>query len=172
MTVDAKYWRHPDGEYHTITESTALHFAAPQSVLILGAAFGGLIAFYLFPVARARFVTIYKPREDTRFGRVVRELAGIVGAILLSTIVSILVARISDTQFFLKVTITDFWGAIATGFVSVYVGANVLNRLIKIPKGDSSSGQTSSATSQAQQSATPERQMPDKNESPNTLSGG
>jgi hypothetical protein len=60
----------------------------------------------------------------------VKELAGVAGAILLSTMATILPSRISETQFLIKVTITDVWGAIAIGFVANYIGAKVLDKIL------------------------------------------
>ncbi len=155
LTVNAKYWLEPNNNYHTVTESTTLPFAAPESVILVGAAFGGLIAFYLFPQARRRFVMRKKPREDSLMAFVlfvVKEVTGITGSILLSVVVTILLSRISETQFLIKVTITDFWGAIAIGFVANYSGAKILDRWP--PQGTSSSVQVGSPTPSAEAAAT------------------
>ena len=133
LTVDAKYWIENQPDYHTITVSSPLRFAAPQSVILFGAALGGLIAFYIFPHSRRRLIIGDKARESTFWAiaaRVGKEIAGIVGAILLSAIVTILLARISETQFLIKVSIADFWGAIAIGFVANYLGARGLEKLL------------------------------------------
>jgi hypothetical protein len=61
---------------------------------------------------------------------VAKELAGIAGSVLLSAMVTILLSRISETQFLIKVSITDFWGAVAIGFVANYAGAKILDRFL------------------------------------------
>lgn len=133
LTVNAKYWFDPQGEYHTVTQSSALHFAAPQSVIMFGASFGGLIAFYIAPQARRRFA---RRKAKSRgpimaiLEPVAKELAGIAGSVLLSAMVTILLSRISETQFLIKVSITDFWGAVAIGFVANYAGAKILDRFL------------------------------------------
>ena len=62
--------------------------------------------------------------------RGVKEFAGIGGAVLLSTMITILLSRISETQFLIKVTITDVWGAIAIGFIANYGGAKALDKIL------------------------------------------
>lgn len=139
LTLNAKYWFDTTAFYHTVTKSTTLHFAAPQSVILVGAAFGGLIAFYLLPQARRRVIGTKKRNGNAIMEvveQIVMEIAGIFGSILLSAIVTILLSRVSETQFFIKVTITDLWGAIAIGFVANYFGAKALDKLLK-PVGSS-----------------------------------
>jgi hypothetical protein len=50
--------------------------------------------------------------------------------------ITILLSRISETQFLIKVTVNDFWGAVAIGFVANYMGAKALNKLIDISAED------------------------------------
>jgi len=52
------------------------------------------------------------------------------GAVLLSAIVTILLARISETQFLIRVTVADLWGAVAIGFVANYLGAELIKKMI------------------------------------------
>jgi hypothetical protein len=49
---------------------------------------------------------------------------------LLSAIVTILLARVSETQFLIRITVSDFWGAIAVGFIANYIGAKIFERII------------------------------------------
>jgi hypothetical protein len=60
--------------------------------------------------------------------RVFKQTYGLFGACLLSAIVTILLARISETQFLVKVTVNDIWGAITIGFFANYAGSKVLER--------------------------------------------
>ena len=121
------------GPYRTTTQSAVIHVAAPQFVILFGAALGGLLAYFLLPQARKKLVEFSTPHQ-TRTARIVnrilKELAGIAGAVLLSTMITILLSRISETQFLIKVTITDVWGAIAIGFVANYVGAKALDKIL------------------------------------------
>ncbi len=102
-----------------------------------------------------------EPRKNT-FMEVVqkfaKEIAGIFGAILLSAIVTILLSRISETQLLIKVSIADFWGAIAIGFVANYLGARGLEKLL--PQSGSSSAQVSSTTPLAEEAAPAEKVLP------------
>src|SRR5205807_6283669 len=96
---------------------------------------GGLLAYFILPQGRAKLV---KASKGTGAGsttgritdRILKELAGIAGAILLSTMITILLSRISETQFLIKVTITDVWGAIAMGFIANYFGAKALDKIL------------------------------------------
>ena len=63
ITISAKYWVDPEkppkgefpgGKYHTKVESKTLTVDSPQSVILLGAGFGGLIAYFLLPQARKK----------------------------------------------------------------------------------------------------------------------
>src|SRR5947207_3728084 len=121
------------GPYRTTTQSAVIHVAAPQFVILFGAALGGLLAYFLLPQARKKLVEFSTPHQ-TRTARIVnrilKEFAGIAGAVLLSTMITILLSRISETQFLIKVTITDVWGAIAIGFVANYVGAKALDKIL------------------------------------------
>jgi hypothetical protein len=56
-------------------------------------------------------------------------LAGAVGSILLSAIVTILLSWLSETQFLIRVSINDFWGAIAVGFVANLPGIKILQTI-------------------------------------------
>ena len=49
---------------------------------------------------------------------------------LLSAIITILLARIAETQFIIKVSVSDLWGAIAVGFLINYGGWTLLERLM------------------------------------------
>jgi hypothetical protein len=135
ITIAAKYWKDPEkptaGKYHTKVETKTFNVASPQSVILFGAMLGGLISYILFPQARRRLVASETGKEaPSRSKKFVREVFGIIGAVLLSAIVTILLARISETQFLIKVTVADFWGAVAIGFVANYAGAEVINKII------------------------------------------
>jgi len=135
ITIATKYWKDPEkpttGKYHTEVETKTFSVASPQSVILFGALLGGIISYILFPQARRRLVASETSKEaPSRSKKFVKEVFGILGAALLSIIVTILLARISETQFLIKVTVADFWGAIAIGFVANYAGAEVINKII------------------------------------------
>lgn len=135
--IDPKKWQTDPNKpqtdpYHTMIASRRLTVDAPQFVILFGAMIGGLISYFLLPQARRRLVGFQTTNEvPSKFKRVFREVAGFGGAALLSAIVAILLSRISETQFLIRVTVSDFWGAVAIGFVANYAGAEVLNKIIK-----------------------------------------
>jgi len=136
----AKYWTDPafpTNDYRIATQSLTVHVAAPQFVILVGAALGGLIAYFILPQARLRLIKVAK-RGPTRTEKFLgfsewffKELAGIFGAALLSAMVTILLSRISETQFLIRVTVNDFWGAIAVGFLANFGGASLLEKMLK-----------------------------------------
>jgi hypothetical protein len=129
ITITGKYWTDPslpaDG-YRTVTKSVSLPVAAPLFVILLGAALGGLISYLILPQAKRA-----GGEATNRLVRVTIPLVGMSGAMLLSVIVTIMLARVSETQFLISVTVNDFWGAIVVGFAANYGGARVLERILK-----------------------------------------
>ena len=61
---------------------------------------------------------------------------------LLSAIVTILLSRVSESQFLIRISITDFWGAIAIGFISNYLGYEILKKLIGSDKNSETQANT------------------------------
>jgi len=138
VTVSTTYWVHPEQpgsqNYHHAVQSKMFHASAPQTVILFGAAVGGLFAYFIHPQARRRLIDSTPSRgrtflyEATR--RILQEIGGAFAALLLSTIVTILLSRISETQFFIRVTVSDLWGAITIGFVANYAGSTILARIL------------------------------------------
>ena len=120
IKIVGSYW--PDyasadqqlSNYNTDTAEIKVVVAAPQWVIIIGAVIGGLIAYFLLPNAR-----LHPQRLDW---------SGLGTAVLLSSIVTILIARLSETQFLIRVTINDFWGAITIGFIAGASGTAILQK--------------------------------------------
>jgi hypothetical protein len=127
--VTGKYWTvaDPEAPYRTVTATAQVEVAAPQFVVLFGAALGGLMAFALTLALR------YK-RALKQGKKVVFTIIGInlvfISTILLSIVITILLARISETDFFIRVTVNDFWGAIAIGFMAGYAGERFLRGLV------------------------------------------
>jgi hypothetical protein len=151
ISVQAKYWtdpKRPEQDYRITTQNMTVHMLAPQFVILLGAALGGLIAYFIFPSSRIRQAVqgeIQTPSgavsEVSRVvGSVSKGLGGALGAMLWSAIVTILLSRLSGTQFLIQVTASDFWGAIAIGLVAQYAGLKGLEKLF--PAADTDSGQS------------------------------
>jgi hypothetical protein len=147
MTVGAKYWLNPRRDarnYHTAHQSIVVHIGAPQFVILLGAMIGGFVAYLIFPSRRtAEVKTESSTTSWVKISRATRAIFAVqkrvgtaFGAMLWSAIATILLSRLSDTQFLVKVTVADFWGAIAIGLVAQYVGSRWLERLIGGPVGE------------------------------------
>lgn len=140
ITVVARYWIDPelppDGKSHTVTASTTFTIRAPQFVILFGAGLGGLLAYFILPHRRR---ILAKSPEGPGWLQVIRRLAkeslGLISSMALSVIVTILLSRLSDTQFFIRVTVEDLWGAIAIGFVANYFGYKGLARLLRSENG-------------------------------------
>jgi hypothetical protein len=97
----------------------------------VGAVLGGLI-FTVLSMVRGEENAMNGAsagRSDTAktLGKVVLIL---VGSSLLSVIVTILLSRVEQTQFFIKVSVSDFWGAIAVGFLANYGGWAILDKMV------------------------------------------
>ena len=131
ITVTANYWHHPVppfDDYRIAVQTKTVRVAAPQSVILFGASLGGLIAYFILPQGRRRLTQSSESKNWV--WNSLKEIGGILGAMLLSAIVTILLSRVSESQFLIRVSITDFWGAIAIGFISNYLGYEILKRLI------------------------------------------
>lgn len=144
LTVVAKYWTDSSSfreknkvfsNYHTVQQSSTFNIAAPEFVILLGAAIGGIVAYILFPQIRRRS---FKRRSENspapakleRLVNATKIIVGLLGSMLLSVIITILLNRISEAQYLIRVTIADFWGAIAIGFIANYLGSKLLDKII------------------------------------------
>lgn len=114
--------------YYTFSETANIKVAAPQFIIIFGAMIGGLISWLLFPQGQEKTVSV------DGFMAAGKKLwwyfYSLGGACLLSAIVTILLARLSESQFLVKISVTDFWGALVVGFVAQYLGKSVLDKII------------------------------------------
>jgi len=137
VSVVLQYWLKPDFPergYFTATDSSKIRVNAPQSVILVGSALGGCVAYAVLPQLRrkrrAKAADISLPRKLVSGLKQVTTIAsGILGAMLLSAIVTILLSRLSETQFLIRVSIVDFWGAVAIGFLANLAGAKVFEKL-------------------------------------------
>lgn len=129
IAVNAKYWTDgtlPPQGYRTATTNLTLPVAAPQFVILFGAAVGGLIAFFLLPPVSARRA---RARAGSGWARFAQRFFGAAAAVLLSVIITILISRMAGTQFVITVTVNDLWGAIAIGFAANYGGGKILDQI-------------------------------------------
>ena len=58
----------------------------------------------------------------------------LIGSVLISVMITILLSRIEETQFFIKVSVSDFWGSIAIGFLANYGGWPLLKQIVPVSK--------------------------------------
>lgn len=149
ITINTKYWTSPelpDNGYRTTTKLERINVSAPQSIILVGAAIGGICSYALKRLSAPEEKmspsnTEAKQTEELRKGKSVQKAFytfssalsvsfDILGAILLSGIVTILLSRIADNTFLISVEVRDFWGAIAIGFVANYIGVSLLKRII------------------------------------------
>jgi hypothetical protein len=105
------------GEHKTESYNVAVNVAAAEWVVLLGAMLGGAFAFALVPSSRLYPNSMLK---------------GIFSAILLSMIVTILLSRLSETQFLIRVAVNDLWGAVTVGFVAGATGRSVLEKFLQL----------------------------------------
>ena len=130
LAIVGSYWDTHEGaqaksvEHHTQTAEIIETITAPQKVVLLGAALGGIIAFLLL-------TRLYPSGAWSG----VSTVTGIVSAVLLSTIVTVLLARLSQSQFIVQVTVNDFWGAMAVGFLITAAGPPILQKFTTLVQG-------------------------------------
>jgi hypothetical protein len=138
VTVTLRYHVADDkpDSFRTVTKSNVVHVAAPQSVILFGAGVGGLLGYVITLLFLSKRNDAVTSSAQQRGGRALRVainvakfLAGAVGSILLSAIVTILLSRLSETQFLIRVSINDFWGAVAIGFVANLTGIKILAKI-------------------------------------------
>ena len=153
VTVIAKYWDRADfsgDNYRTAVDSKTVEYSAPLTIVMVGAVIGGIL-FTLLSIIRAEENQI----ESTAKERVIgggKMFLQFLGAGLLSAIVTILLSRIDETQFFVKVSVSDFWGAIAVGFLANYGGWALLDKMI--PRATKESARTGGEGSRTDPKAT------------------
>lgn len=149
----------PDTVLRSVSQSALVHVAAPQSVILSGAAAGGLLGY----IITLLFLTKKTPQSEEKetaaksthmpqwLNEIIRVavklskfIAGVIGSVLLSAIVTILLSRLSETQFLIRVSINDFWGAIAIGFVANLTGIKILSKIVA--SGDGPDGNRDGST--------------------------
>jgi hypothetical protein len=146
FVVVGKAYRNVNGAmettYHTYTDQVKLHVGLTQIDAMLAAMLGGVLGYLVVGLREGGDFSKYtflggqtKP-DGTSAGLfaafkpwliVGRSL---ISAALVSAVVTILLSRISDTQFPIKVSVADFWGALTVGFVAFFVGNKLIDRIV------------------------------------------
>jgi hypothetical protein len=113
---------------HTYTASTTLNVSISQVLTAFAAFLGALIAYLV--VALQPGHDFDRWRSDLPTGDRVKVIGVLVrnafSAGLLGSAVTIVASRLSDTQFPIKVSVSDFWGALTIGFVAYFVGTRFI----------------------------------------------
>jgi len=133
IAVVAKYNTSPDfsaGNYRTLVQDATIPVGAPQFVILFGAAIGGLLAYLILPQARRKLIRVTEETSRNWAQRFTIEVSGLFGSILLSEMTTILLSRVSDSEFLIKVSVSDFWSAIAVGFFANCLGAIILAKTL------------------------------------------
>jgi hypothetical protein len=125
LTIVGGYWDTEDAAehgsndgWHTQTAEMQESIGAPQSTVVFGAILGGIFAFWL----------IWRNDRSLYRGWNKGIWVGLLSAMLLSVIVTILLARLSETDFIIRTTVNDLWGAMAVGFIGAASGPTILQR--------------------------------------------
>jgi hypothetical protein len=144
ITVEVKYWdkrEFKSDDYHLVFETKSAEYAAPEWVILLGAIVGGLIFIVLSMVrAEQNIAPTASTGPATVAKKVGKTILTLLGSVLMSVIITILLSRIQETQFFIKVTVSDFWGAIAVGFLANYGGWALLDKIVPGARRDGAAG--------------------------------
>jgi hypothetical protein len=155
--LQAKFYELPeanpagDGTPHFVSQQKDVRISASEGMILFAAAIGGLLAFLVklmmpktadgaaanpHPSAPGGVPTVEaEPPKAPRSLLLRRSFHGalrVAGAILLSVTVVIISSRLSESQFPLQVSVSDFWGALTIGFVGNFVGVYLIQKLIDI----------------------------------------
>jgi hypothetical protein len=132
IRVIGAYWETYEGAKEKSIERRSqiadidVPIVASQATILFGACFGGVISYLLLP--GLRLVNTVGVTSAVVFGR--KHAAGLLTSLLLSVIVTILLARLSETQFLIKVSVSDFWGAITMGFIGSASGVSIIRKIV------------------------------------------
>jgi hypothetical protein len=124
---------------HTFTETTNLKVGLSLGYTAIAAFFGGLLAYLVVFLQPNQDFDKWRP-SDSKTGRakiLAVWLRNALAAGFLAASVTIIASRLSDTQFPVKVSVSDVWGALTIGFVSYFAGSKFIqtlaNRFISPP---------------------------------------
>jgi hypothetical protein len=124
---------------HTFTETTNLKVGLSLGYTAIAAFFGGLLAYLVVFLQPNQDFDKWRPSDSTtgRAKVLAVWLRNALAAGFLAASVTIIASRLSDTQFPVKVSVGDVWGALTIGFVSYFAGSKFIqtlaNRFISPP---------------------------------------
>lgn len=113
---------------HTYTETTTLRVSISQMSTALAAFLGALLAYLVVALQPGHDFDRWRPglppTGQIKIAAVLLRNAFSAG--LLGSAVTIVASRLSDTQFPIKVSVSDFWGALTIGFVAYFAGTKFI----------------------------------------------
>lgn len=113
---------------HTYSQATTLRVGLSQLSTAWAAFLGALLAYVVVSLQPGRDFDAWK--SDLPRGHKAKLLLVILrnafGAGLMGAAVTIVASRLSETQFPIKVSVNDFWGALTIGFFAFFVGARFI----------------------------------------------
>lgn len=133
FTAIVHYWNTPpsleNGRFNLantkmVSEVRSIQIEGSPIVLILGAAIGGLFAFAIRSFASRSIPSVKLNRTASMY------LISLVSTMLFCVVGVILLERLSKSDFPVAITVKDFWGAIAIGFVLEWWGLKGLRSSI------------------------------------------
>jgi hypothetical protein len=150
--TDPKHDPPDDYSYHVTSQDATIHVDAPQLIILLGAAIGGLFAFIVLPGVRSESFLIRGSGIAGSLKHAGRIIFGLLGAMMLGVVVTILLSRLSENQSMIRISISDFWGAIALGFIANYVGIRILSNILPAGEADDRQGKINKSPSEEESS--------------------
>lgn len=116
---------------HTFTETTNLKVGISLAFTATAAFFGGLLAYLVVFLQPGQDFDKWHPESSktSKIKVIAIWCRNALAAGLLAASVTIIASRLSDTQFPVKVSVSDFWGALTIGFVSYFIGTKFIAAL-------------------------------------------
>jgi hypothetical protein len=133
----------PNG-YRSFAQSATFQVGIDQTQIIIFAIVGGLLAYlvvavrsnhgalnHFFDMLQAdtgqnTTARLLSKQSAVLVFKIVRDLVGVA---ILSSAFTIVSSRLADTQFPIKISVLDVWGAITIGFLSYFVGNKFIDSL-------------------------------------------
>lgn len=113
---------------HTYSQATTLRVGLSQLSTAWAAFLGALLAYVVVSLQPGRDFDAWKPNlpggHKAKLLLVI--LRNAFGAGLMGAAVTIVASRLSETQFPIKVSVNDFWGALTIGFFAFFLGARFI----------------------------------------------
>lgn len=117
--------------YHTFAESISVKMTIEQLAIMLFAGMGAILAYLVTALQpNADFDRARSPESHKISLRGVLSISrNVASAFLLGAVLAIVANRLSDTQFPVKVSVNDVWGALTVGFVFYFLGNKIIDKL-------------------------------------------